>query len=284
MTSDPLDELGPRDRGLIELFRHLTSAPSPDELAGEYAAVTMFRAMHGATARLAQSAGAGAHAAPRRPARRRLASRARVGGRLVAAATVVALAGGFAAAGYAQVLPSPLQQLAHQLLGFAGVRNPPGQSGSTGPTVPVASRRTTSGPTSPGSSKSSRPGTTSQSPSPHRSPSAAPSPSRSATVVPVITVSQLTGGHGQSEMLIVSIPLAQSGDVVRLEDLVGGQWRLVHTHRLHRGGKTEFSVVARRISVTYRVVLPATVKHEGAVSPRVTVAARQRQQGGQGRG
>lgn len=82
-------------------------------------------------------------------------------------------------------------------------------------------------------------------------------------------------------MLIVSIPLAQRGDVVQLEDFAGGRWRLVRAHRLHRGGKTEFSVVPRKISVTYRVVLPATVEHGQAVSREFTVAARHHN-GGQG--
>lgn len=82
-------------------------------------------------------------------------------------------------------------------------------------------------------------------------------------------------------MLIISIPLAQPGDVVQLEDFVHGHWQRLHTHRLHRGGKTEFSVVARKISVTYRVVLPATAAHSRAVSDPVSVAARPQQQGGQ---
>jgi len=101
-----------------------------------------------------------------------------------------------------------------------------------------------------------------------------PSPSQSATVVPTIAVSELPGGHGRSEILIVSIPLAERGDVVQLEDFAGGRWHLVRAHRLHQGGKTEFSVVPRKISVTYRVVLSATVEHSRAVSRHITVAAR----------
>jgi hypothetical protein len=265
VTRDPLDDLGPGDAGLMELFNHLTSEPSADELAGEYAALTMFRAAHAAV-----------RAAPRRRARRRLVSRARAGARLVAAGTVAAMVGGFAAAGYAEALPSSLQHFAHQWLGFAGIPNAPGRSGSGKPTVPGATRRTTH----PGWSRSAQPGSSgAASPSRHRS----PSPSPSGTVVPTIKVSELPGGRGKSEMLIVSIPLAQRGDVVQLQDLVRGQWRLVRIHRLHRGGQTEFSVVARKISVTYRVVLPATAEHNRSVSGHITVAALPKK-GGQRRG
>lgn len=102
-------------------------------------------------------------------------------------------------------------------------------------------------------------------------------------VVPGITVQEVPSAHGQREQLVVSIPLAQRGDVVQLRKLVGGQWRLVRTHPLHRGGHTEFSVAARRISVTYQVVLPATVEHGPSVSAEVTVAAR-KHRGGRGRG
>jgi hypothetical protein len=64
---------------------------------------------------------------------------------------------------------------------------------------------------------------------------------------------------------------------------VSGQWKLVRSHRLHSGGQTEFSVVTRKISVTYRVVLPATVKHGQSVSGQVTVAARPKKGGHGGR-
>jgi hypothetical protein len=103
----------------------------------------------------------------------------------------------------------------------------------------------------------------------------------SIVVIPAITLTEVPSAHGRSEMLIVSIPLARSGDVVQLDELVAGQWKLVRSHRLHPGGRTEFSVAARKISVTYRVVLPATVQHGQSVSGQVTVAARPKK-GGQG--
>lgn len=359
MIRKPLDDLGTGDPGLTELFGALTSEPSSDELAGEFAAVRMFR-----TAR----AGDAGPATPLRQARRRV-SRARVGGRLVAAATAVALAGGFAAAGYAEALPSPLQHLAHQILGFAGVPNKaPGKNGSS-PAVPVASSG--SNPAAPGSP---RPGTSSRSqrsssPSPRRTssspgrggsitiaaterqvaagasvritasfaragqtvagvplrlgempagqtgwhvagrastgsrgqagftvgrlttnasfrvtgPDRTTSAELSIVVIPAISVSDLQGSRGRSQTLVVSAPLAQIGDVVRLEYLADGQWLLLRSHQLRRGGQADFSVVPRKISVTYRVVLPATVEHGQSVSLQVTIAASRPKGGGQDR-
>jgi hypothetical protein len=362
VTRDPRDDLGSADAGLIEFFNRLTSEPSADELSGEYAALTMFR-----TAREAEQlrTAPGVQPAPsavrhRRTSRSR-ASRSRIGARLVAAATVVALGGSFAAAAYAEVLPGPLQRVAHQILGFAGVPSSPGNPTSKKQTVPVTSRSTT-----PGGSNSPQPGSSGTSPSPHRSSSASPDGSVTITaaksqiaaggsvrisasftrlgqavagvslslaelaasqttwhvvgqattgprgqvgftvgdlttnasfrvqgpgsaasgrlsivVIPAITVSDLSHAHGQSELLVVSAPLAQRRDVVQLEYLAGGQWQLMRAHRLRRGGQTEFSVVARKISVTYRVVLLATVEHGRSVSDQVTVAARHHQ-GGRG--
>ena len=296
MTRDPLDDLGPRDQGLAELLAHLTSEPSADELSGEYAALTMFRAARTA-ARVAvgTAAGTSAGAVPLvppvpspepGPAHRRRRFRARVGGWLVAGATVVAFGGGFAAAGYAEVLPAPLQHVAHQILGFAGVPNPPG--GSRAPTGPVATRPTTTGsagPTAP-SSPSPNPGSSggashsprSSSPSPRHTSSTSPLPAPTITV----TLVSPKSAHGQ-DLLQVSVPGARRGDIVLLETLVGGQWQVVHRHPLHRGGQTVFSVTARKISVTYRVVLPATARHRQSVSDSVTVVARQHK-GGPGNG
>jgi hypothetical protein len=99
-----------------------------------------------------------------------------------------------------------------------------------------------------------------------------PTPTIAVTLVPP------QHGHGP-DLLLVSVPRAQRGDVVLLEELVGGQWQVVHRHPLHRGGQTTFTVAARKISVTYRVVLPATAKHGQSVSRSVTVAPHQHKGG-----
>lgn len=310
MTRDPLDGFGLRDQGLAQLLGHLTSGPAADELAGEYQALTMFRAArNGPTATVVagtvppvwatQSAPL---ASPRRArrAQRRRRSRARVGSWLVAGATVIAFGGGFAAAGYAEVLPAPLQQVAHQILGFAGVPNPP--PGSRAPTLPVTSKHSTvgsSGPTgsnspspnpgsSGGASHSPRSGSPSPRHSPHASPShgwsASPTPSPNPTLpTPPISITLVQPQHGNgADTLLVSAPEAQPGDVVTLEDLVGGQWQVIRQNPLRVNGQTSFSVAARKISVTYRVVLSATAKHNQSVSSSVTIAPRQNKGGGKG--
>jgi hypothetical protein len=97
------------DPGLDHLFGALTSAPMPDELGGEGAALAMFRAS-------------------RRPARRRMARW--TAPRTVAAAVALALAGGFAAAAYTAALPSPVQHAAYHVLGIIGVPDHPVPAGA----------------------------------------------------------------------------------------------------------------------------------------------------------
>lgn len=115
-THLPPDELALADPALAPLLGALTTGPTPGELAGQDAALAMYRAAH-----------AGPQAAPlsRRAARLRGRSRAserRVRGRLAVLTTLAVVAGGFVAAGYAAVLPSPLQDMAHHYLGFPGAR------------------------------------------------------------------------------------------------------------------------------------------------------------------
>jgi hypothetical protein len=371
VTRDPLDNL--RDPALGELFRQLTSVPTPDELAGERAALAMFSSISRVQVELAPQQ------APEPPRRRR----SRAGGRLVAAGANVALIGGFAAAAYAQALPAPLQRVAHQILGFAGVPNSPESGARHGITVTSpATRHRGRGSASPaprssapsphptGPSASSHP---KPSKSPSKSPSSSPSPRRSSpspspsagppkltittaqsqitagdsiqftasltdgghpaggaelslseraagqtswqvvaqaatgprgravfvvsslttnasfratepgqvtsgelriVVIPPISVSVASGSKRHSDQLQVAAPLAQSGDVVQLESDASGQWQVVTSHRLHKDGQTAFTVVARKISVDYRVVLLATAKHGASVSNTVTIAAK----------
>jgi len=262
VTRDPLD-----DPGINALFGHLTSGPTADERSGEHAALTMFRS--------AQFRPPGEEAAipvrTRRPHRR-----TRVGGRLVAAAMALAVLGGFAAAAYAEVLPAPLQRVAHDLLGGVGVPNAPNHP-PVHPSTTISSTRPRSGRTgsaapSPSSPLASSPAAhshspRSHSPSPHPS---APPGSRRLT----IAVSLVPGPRSHSYRLLVAVPHAQRDDAVELEVLTAGQWRVTRSHRLRRTGRTAFALVARKISVTYRVVLLATTKHGESISGPVTVPAR----------
>jgi hypothetical protein len=390
LTRDPLDDLGfdAQPPGLGQLLSDLASPPLDSELAGQRAALAMFRAVRAEQA--AEPAPAPA-AQPRviRPATGKLprrlipARKAQIGARLVAAAMFLALAGGFAAAGYAAALPAPLQRVAHQVLGFAGVPDSPSRQPGLTHTPPVTSRAVAHD--SPASSPSpSAPTSTAPTPKPshHRSPgprhspktppSRSPSPHPSSppadpvqitievaqqeitagqsveitasltrsgpaagvklrlleravgrtgdpggrgwqvvatadahdqvtftapdlttnavfrvtgpggavsnrigvAVVPPVTATLESGPSPKIDLLVASSPLAQRGDVVELEANVRGRWRVVRLKRLHQNGQTKFNVPLRKISVTYRVVIPATKAHAMSVSSQVTAPAR----------
>lgn len=118
IPGDLLGDILSTEPGLDALLGRLTADPEPDELAGENAALAMFRAN-------GPGAPGAADAAARYRARRAVtppragrwhARRARV-----IAATVTLAAAGFAVAAYTEALPTPLQQAAYHALGFAGV-------------------------------------------------------------------------------------------------------------------------------------------------------------------
>jgi hypothetical protein len=166
---DLLGDLLSTDPGLDALLGRLTADPEPDELAGENAALAMFRANHAAAPRLAYAAApdrARGSVTARRAGRRR-GHRAR----FIAAAVTLAAAG-FAVAAYTEALPAPLQQAAYHALGFAGVpsahhhpapaaaaSSSPTRTGSHGAAPSPSGSRHASAP-------ASRPSTSSQTPGP----------------------------------------------------------------------------------------------------------------------
>ena len=132
MISDLPGDIGPLDPAVDELFRTLTSEPTPAELAGEQSALAMFRANIAppgspATAPIPTRR----LAAQPKPTVTRLFRRGPGLGIRLAAAVVIVLAVAMASAAYTAALPQPVQLLAHQVLGFAGVPNPP-RSGHAG--------------------------------------------------------------------------------------------------------------------------------------------------------
>ncbi len=157
MAADVTEESGIHEPALDGFMRALTGPAEPAELAGEQAAVAMFRASQTSPADLAGARGAAGWAPASgwfatRPLALRKPSRWNL--RLVAAAAVV-LCGGFAAAAYAAALPAPVQRLAHDVFQFAGVPGGQGGSGSAGSghgTVPVDQQ-----PTAPGNAGSPAP-------------------------------------------------------------------------------------------------------------------------------
>lgn len=98
----------------------------------------------------------------------------------------------------------------------------------------------------------------------------------SIVVTPQVTVSVVASPRGRTALLVVAAPLARRGDVVDLEALSGSGWQVIRVHRLHKGGRAAFTVAARKTSVTYQVVLPATARHGQAASVPVIVPARVR--------
>jgi len=145
LPGDLLGDIASTEPGLDVLFSMLTAEPTPDELAGESAALAMFRsslapaaALPGPPAPEPRAPGPrapGPHASrPHAPGRRassphesgprelRPASgwRTRSARRLAAAVTLAAAAG-LAAAAYTEALPASLQHVAYGVLGFAGV-------------------------------------------------------------------------------------------------------------------------------------------------------------------
>ncbi len=299
MTRDPLDDPGSRDPGVSALFDQLTSPGTSDELAGEQAARAMFAAV--SAARTQTRTFGVTQSPPRQPASRRSTARrtrkapvrspSRVGGRLIAAATVIAAAFGFAAAGYAEVLPPPLQHVAHQILGFAGVPNPPGSPSSTltaGPTPsqhpvtrPTSPPPATGGPTSPSpghgttSSRSASPSPKHHSPrlgpSPSPTPSSPGSPSPTGPVKLTLTAAQTLIVAGDSVQFTASLTRnGQPGTGVKvtlLEQLAGHTaWKRVAHARTGSQGQLALTVP----SVTKNASFLIADSH-GARSSEVTV-------------
>jgi hypothetical protein len=140
--SDLPGNIASGEPGLDVLFGMLTAEATPDELAGESAALAMFRssmsqaaALPGPLAPEPSAPGPrapGPHASrpphapgrrasrPHQPSRQAPAWHARSARRLAAAVTLAAAAG-FAVAAYTEALPTPLQHVAYGVLGFAGV-------------------------------------------------------------------------------------------------------------------------------------------------------------------
>jgi hypothetical protein len=277
MTSDLPDDLGPADPGLEQLLTALASGPTPGELAGEQAALAMFRANI--------QPPPPALAARTRPMRQlKPAPRQRTHGfrfRLVAAATT-ALAGGFAAAAYMADLPAPVQHVAYQAFHVIGVPDVPRHHAATGGKNPRHSSSPSAGGHA-GSSPSSRShptpsasGRTSSSASPSPSPSASPhgSPSPSTTVpagplalslqasssqilagTAVTLTGQLTGGSA-----------SDAGVTIRVMERAAGQlgWHLAGLTTTSAGGDVTFTVASLVTNARFRLA-DAALAHSPVV-------------------
>jgi hypothetical protein len=209
MNSDLPAESGGLDPGVDQLFRTLTAGPETGELAGEQAALAMFRENVRPAAAAAKARGR---------SYRRSARSLRSAGRLargpfgwgirLTAAAVLALGGGMTAAAYAAVLPAPVQHFAHELFHVVGVPDmqhghPASRSHHTGP---ARHRHGSPGHRAPAPPRSVPP-------SPRASATASPSasPSRPATVPAQLTASAASGEITAGSQAVINGRLTRSG-------------------------------------------------------------------------
>jgi hypothetical protein len=271
MTSDLPGETGALDPGVDQLFRTLTAPPTPAELAGEQHALAMFRAN---VRPPASHAPAGS-----RQSARRLGFPVRWSLRLAAAATL-ALGGGAAAAAYAAVLPAPVQHLAHNVLGFAGV--PDTHQGSSAPNPGKSGHHTglTTNPvTSPAQSTPTRASST-----PAGSTSATPPASPTVSATPPAGPSLLSASAASAQITagseaVINGRLTRSGTgvagvtVTLFERLAGhAGWRKAGTGTTTTDGNVAVAVPALVANAVFRLKIPGAPPSASvrvAVSPPI---------------
>ena len=192
----------PEMRPVAEVLAALTAGPADDELAGEAAALAAYRS-RGSVPRPATRA----RRRRRRPLFPFLSARAAA---TVAAAAAVLSFSGFATAAYTQVLPAPLQRLAHVIIGAPAAGSGP----ATGPS-PAGSGTTGPGATGPdggtGRAEGTPTGRAHPSPTPHATSQS--TPQDSGTPTPTKSKgkpsSHPTHGNGNGNGNGGSTPIAQ---------------------------------------------------------------------------
>jgi hypothetical protein len=252
MPGDLLGDIASSEPGLDALLGMLTADPTPDELAGENAALTMFRAHRRPTA---------PPAAPPADLHRRRRLRAGI----AAAAVTLAAAAGFAVAAYTEALPAPLQHAAYQVLGFAGVPSvhhaapsaaayrPPGPARQRGGS-PAAG-----GSPGPAASASPRPGGAAQPPAPGQEElSITAASGRVAAGAGDTFAGRLTGQGGA----------AVQGKTLNLLERAAGQsaWHLAGTGTTGGNGGAAVTVADLTRNAAFRLKAP-----DGALSGPVLV-------------
>jgi hypothetical protein len=264
VTRDPLGDLA--DPGLREFFDRLTGDPTPEELSGEHAALAMFRsAFRSATYR-------------RVPVRsHRSYRRSRVGGRLVTMSAALAVLGGFAAAAaYAEVLPEPLQRIAHEFIG-APSRTMVKPGVTNGPTRPAEFSLPTLRPSHPRSASTPPRSRHSLSPHPRSPRPSAPAGSRSLTIAAAHR--QITAGD--SVRITASLSYrnaAANGIQLSLTELPAGggsAWRVVDQAVTGPQGRALFAVASLTTNTSFRVAGPDQITSRAlsiVVIPPVSVS------------
>lgn len=276
MNSDLPGDLGPLDPGLDQLFRTLTAGATPAELSGEQTALTMFR--ENTRPRTAE-AGLRPGSAGRSGRSARASARWTV---RLAGAFALTLAGGLTAAAYADVLPAPVQHLAHQALSFADVPDthhsqpPPGRGHASAPAgnpSATSPARPTAAPSA-GSHSSPR---SSASPSTSHAASPSPSPSPSASALPgpvVLTVTPANSQIPAGSAAVIDGQLTKggkglTGSTVTLLERTGrrGGWKVAGTAVSGTQGNVTVSVPVLVTNGAFRLTGP-----DGARSAVVRIA------------
>jgi hypothetical protein len=298
MSSDLTAGAASADPGIDQLFRILTAGPTRDELAGEHDALAMFRAnVSPAAGRPAPAAADGTRtfangttvpipvdrpaAEPKRHARRRVQWPARWSMRL-AAAGVVAIVGGTAAAAYAAALPAPVQNLAHQVLGVVGVPAAHHHhAGTSGTRSHHGGRPAGLSGTSPG--RHGRPSQTAKaSPSAHAHASPTVSPSSSTPTGPrALSASASNADIMAGTSPVIDGQLTRSGTGIKgvtvtlIERLAGHPfWHVAGTGQTTSGGNVAITAPPLAANAAFRLRIPGGVHSASVlvtVMPQVTV-------------
>jgi hypothetical protein len=252
LPDDPAG-LGPADPRLTGLLSALTADPAPGELAGESAALAMFRE----------------HA---RPEAARLAPRGtmrRPGGGPRApwlAAAAVVVIGGFGGAAYAAVLPAPVQHVAFRVLGFAGVSDSRHHGGQRAAARPPGRARP---PASPGTSRASQPPAGSSSPPARSGSPATGRPRASGSARPPVSGPvrlSLTaagpqiaaGGSEEFTGRLAGSAGGRAGIPVSLVERAAGQpgWHLAASARTQSDGSVVLTVSSLSTNAVFRLIGP----------------------------
>jgi hypothetical protein len=275
------------DPGLDQLFRTLTSGPTRVELAGQDDALAMFRA------NITPAPAVPPAAMPPRRRRFPLSFRPGLG---LAAAMVVALAGGVTAAAYADALPTPVQHVVHDVFKFAGVpdkhhhrtgtagrRDHHSAGGRAGHPGAAPSQQPSGRPAPTRSHKPGASPSASHSPAASSSPSPSPSPSPTGTATLSVSVSSTQVSAGAS--VVVEGQLTRSGSgvqgvtIVLLEHQVGTPgWHHAGSGQTNTSGNVAVTVSALTTNAAFRLAAGGGV-HSVAVHvvviPVVTIALKQ---------
>jgi hypothetical protein len=267
MISELPGDIGPLEPGVDELFRTLTSGPTPAELADEQSALAMFRANISPPASQPTVPIRSRRAAPQpAPHATRLFRRSGGWGIRLAAAVVIVLAIALASAAYTAVLPQPIQLLAHRVLGAIGVPSPrhSGHSGGS-----PRGRHLSVPPQSGGSPAHATPGYSaparSSSPGAHKPAKPTPSPSSShspsaATGPAKLSASASSAVIAAGSEVVIDGQFTRSGTGVQgvtiqlIERFVGHPlWHLAGTAQTTTDGNVAVTVPAVTANAVFRL-------------------------------